>query len=184
MSCSVPSIPGSGSSSEPQGNSEVAQEFPIPQDHVLGATGCGASCGMKTEQLSHLEDIGNGWKRVKVKRTILVNKCDYETRVCETIPAPFMEEPIFEEWIFANCSNKKFAIGSTPFLIDSRYNNPFFEDGELVGKPNYSTASLNPFMQWAKMCKQEAVEGWNDIRGNTPNPVLLRHQYQDFLGEE
>ena len=121
---------------------------------------------MQTEQLSHLEDIENGWKRVKVKRTILVNKCDYETRVCETIPAPYMEKPIFEEWIFAKCSNKKFAIGSTPYLIDSRDINPFFEEGELAGQPNYTTASLNPFMQWAKICKQEAEEGWNDIRSN------------------
>ena len=123
-------------------------------------------------------------ERVKVKRTILVNKCDYETRVCETILSPYTKNPIFEEWIFANCGNKKFAIGSTPYLIDSRDINPFFEEGELAGKPNYSTASLNPFMQWAKICKQEAVDGWKEIRGNSPNQVLLKHQYEDYLDKE
>ena len=61
-SCSVPLITDSGSSREPEGDAHVTEVYPIPQDHVLGATGCGASCGMQTEQLSHLEDIENGWK--------------------------------------------------------------------------------------------------------------------------
>ena len=87
-------------------------------------------------------------------------------------------------FIFANYSKKRFAIGSTPYLVDSRSINPFFEEGELAGKSNYSTASLNPFMQWAKICKQEAVDGWNDILGNSPNPVLLRRQYKDYVGEK
>ena len=138
---------GSSRSQDTQEDAQVQQEYHIVQDYVLGATGFGASYGMLTEQLSHLEDIGNGWKRVKVKRTILIDKCNYETRVCKTIPAPFLENQIIEEFIFANCSNKRFAIGSTPYLVDSRSINPFFEEDELAGKSNYSTASLNPFMQ-------------------------------------
>ena len=96
-SCSVPLMPGSSISQDTQEDAQVKQEYPILQNYVLGATGCGASCGMVTEQLSHLEVIGNGWKRVKVKRTILINKCDYETRVCKTIPAPFLENQIIDD---------------------------------------------------------------------------------------
>ena len=87
-------------------------------------------------------------------------------------------------FIFVNCSNKRFAIGSTPYLVDSRSINPFFEEGELSGKSNYSTVSLNSSMQWAKICKQEAVDGWNDILGNSLNPVLLRYKYKDCVGEK
>ena len=56
---------------------------------------------------------------------------------------------------------KQFVTGNSPYLINSKPNSPFFVEGDLAGQPRFQTAALNPFMQWAKICRDEAVDALN-----------------------
>ena len=50
-----------------------AVQLMVPQDDVLPVYGCGAGCRIEVEQLSPVEDFGNGWRKVKVEKLSLIH---------------------------------------------------------------------------------------------------------------
>ena len=133
----------------------------IPQDSVLPVYGCGASCRIETEQLSLPERMDDGWIRLKVRRRTWINRCNWETRECTDEPASGRAgSPVADVWLFADCKGEQFASSSHTDRSDAWEQSVFLEDGS----PRFQTVYGNPFMQWAKLCPSEAVEGLTFIR--------------------
>ena len=134
----------------------------IPQDSVLPVYGCGASCRIETEQLSLPERMDDGWIRLKVRRRTWINRCNWETRECIDEPASGRAgPPVADVWLFADCKGEKFASSSHADRSDAWEQSVFLEDGS----PRFQTVYGNPFMQWAKLCPAEAVEGIKFVDG-------------------
>ena len=133
----------------------------IPQDSVLPVYGCGTGCRVETEQLSLPEQMDDGWIRLKVRRRTWINKCDWETKECIDEPASGRAgPPVADVWLFADCKGEQFASSSHADRSDAWEQSVFLEDGS----PRFQTVYGNPFMQWAKLCPSEAVDGLTFIR--------------------
>ena len=58
----------------------------VPQDDALSVYGCGAGCRVEVEQLSPVEDMDNGCRKVKVEKIIWVRKWNEDTQRTEDAP--------------------------------------------------------------------------------------------------
>ena len=72
--------------------------------------------------------------------------------------------PVQDLWLFANCSGERFATSKNPDRTNSWEQDVFYREGPSAGEPKFQTVAGNPFMQWAKLCPAEAVEGQQQIR--------------------
>ena len=137
----------------------------IPQDSVLPVYGCGTGCRVETEQLSLPERMDDGWIRLKVRRRTWINRCDWETKECVDEPASGrVGPPVADVWLFADCAGERFATSLLPTRSDAWEQDVFYREGPSAGEPKFQTVHGNPFMQWAKLCPAEAVEGERKIR--------------------
>ncbi len=143
------------------------QGLSVPQEHVLPVFGCGTGCRVETEQLSLPEQMPDGWLRVKVRQRRWVQKCDWETSPMKCVDEPASGRagpPVQDLWLFANCSGERFANSKNPDRTNSWEQDVFYREGPSAGEPKFQTVAGNPFMQWAKLCPAEAVEGQQQIR--------------------
>ena len=137
--------------------------------------GCGAGCHIKFEQLTPMEEIGDGWRKVKVKGIpYLWNpKTDQlEQRVYRAK----LGSGVSRKWNYSNCKTQIFTQRSKeyfsppPFPPEEKWERNqevFLKDG----KPNSITSNGNPFQQWAKMCPKESKAG----------RLYIQEQHDSFL---
>ena len=136
----------------------------VPQDDVLPMYGCGAGCRIEVEQLSPVEDFGNGWRKVKVEKTTWIQVWNEETQRPEDGPPNWRgAEHKRISWLYANCSTEVFATADNPHMVNASYMDVYYREGENYGEPKYQTVHGNPFMQWAKLCPVEAERGTKKI---------------------
>ena len=140
----------------------------IPQDNVVERIGCGTGCHIKFQQLSPMEEIDDGWRKVKVKSTTFI--WDYETNQFEQKSfRGKVGSGVSESWNYANCQKKLFTRRSENYSSEP----PLGKSGSIDflvfkdGKPIYGTVFGSPFQQWAVMCPhtETAKEGNEYIKG-------------------
>ena len=140
----------------------------IPQNNVVERIGCGTGCHIKFKQLSPMEKIDDGWRKVKVRSTTFI--WDYETNQFEMKSfRGKVGSGVSESWNYANCQKRLFTrrtenYSSQPPLGESRRNDFLvFENG----KPIFETVFGSPFQQWAVMCPntETAKEGNEYLNG-------------------
>ena len=139
----------------------------MPQEHVLPVFGCGTGCRVETEQLSLPQRMPDGWLRVKVRQRTWVQECDWKSTPVTCVDEPASGRagpPVQDLWLFANCSEERFATSKYPDRRNSWEQSVFHEKGDFKGTPKFQTYAGNPFMRWAKLCPAEAVEGQQQIR--------------------
>ena len=148
----------------------LLQPFPlvIPQNNVVERIGCGTGCQIRFQQLSPMEEIDDGWRKLKVRNTMFI--WDYETNQFEQKSfRGKVGSGVSESWNYANCQKKLFTrrsenYSSEPPLGESGgFDFLVFEDG----KPIFETVSGSPFQQWAVMCPhtEAAKEGNEYLNG-------------------
>ena len=151
----------------------------IPQNNVVERIGCGTGCHIKFKQLSPMEEIDDGWRKVKVRSTTFI--WDYETNQFEMKSfRGKVGSGVSESWNYANCQKRLFTrrtenYSSQPPLGESRRNDFLvFENG----KPIFETVFGSPFQQWAVMCPhtETAKEGNEYLNG-------LADQWKEILKE-
>ena len=149
----------------------------IPQNNVVERIGCGTGCHIKFKQLSPMEEIDDGWRKVKVRSTSFI--WDYETNQFEMKSfRGKVGSGVSESWNYANCQKRLFTrrtenYSSQPPLGESRRNDFLvFENG----KPIFETVFGSPFQQWAVMCPhtETAKEGNEYLNG-------LADQWKEIL---
>ena len=115
-----------------------------------------------------MEEIDDGWRKVKVRRTTFI--WDYETNQFEQKSfRGKVGSGVTESWNYANCQKKLFTrrlenYSSEPPLADSGgIDLLVFKDG----KPIFETVFGSPFQQWAVMCPhtETAKEGNQYLNG-------------------
>ena len=80
----------------------------IPQNNVVERIGCGTGCHIKFQQLSPMEEIDDGWRKVKVKSATFI--WDYETNQFEQKSfRGKVGSGVSESWNYANCQKKLFT---------------------------------------------------------------------------
>ena len=151
----------------------------IPQINVVDKIGCGTGCHIRFQQISQMEEIDNGWRKVKVRRTTFI--WDYETNQFEQKSfRGKVGSGVTESWNYANCQKKLFTrrlenYSSEPPLAESDgIDLLVFKDG----KPIFETVFGSPFQQWAVMCPhtETAKEGNEYING-------LSEKWKEILKE-
>ena len=142
--------------------------FVIPQNNVYERISCGTGCHIRFEQLSPMEEIDDGWRKVKVKNTTFI--WDYETNKFEQKSfRGKVGSGVSESWNYANCQKKLFTRRSENYSSEP----PLGKSGGIDflvlkdGKPIYGTVFGSPFQQWAVMCPhtKTAKEGNAYING-------------------
>ena len=135
----------------------------VPQTNVVEKIGdfrCGNGCKyqMRFEQLSPMEEIGNGWRKVKlIKRTFFWNHelQKFEQKGFRDTPKhPFAGS--WRGWNYANCTTKQFTFRSVNYSVEppppvGSERNPFVV---LNSSPVSSTESGSAFEQWRSMCPE------------------------------
>ena len=80
----------------------------IPQINVVDKIGCGTGCHIRIQQISPMEEIDDGWRKVKVRRTTFI--WDYETNQFEQKSfRGKVGSGVTESWNYANCQKKLFT---------------------------------------------------------------------------
>ena len=165
-------------------------DFFVPQTNVIDYIGCGTGCRIYFEQLSPVEELSLGWKRVKIaKRMFLYNRDleKFEQRGFRQ-PEPSTGKSI--GWNYANCSSEKFVYRSFDHkdfaswfrhLKDNDVQNVYYPKGDQKqGQPVYETVTGSPFQQWSKLCPNEAKRGYRFIeKGNKALRLMIKMINQD-----
>ena len=158
----------------------------VLQTNVIEKFSCGAGCHKKVEQLTPMVEIGDGWRKVKVKKNNYF--LPYETRDfvkggIRDIPTEVMGIG----WNYSNCTKK---------LFTRRYKEYFSapsQSNDNVGLQKFQPAFLRDgtsnrfvyrsiFQQWAKMCPETQaakegnayLRGWHDavtVINSTPSEI-------------
>ena len=113
----------------------------FPQKHVL-CLWVWDGCRVK-EQVSLPTRMPDGWLKVKVRHRIWVQKWDRETTPVECVDEPASGRagpPVQDLWLFANCSEERFAVSKNPDRHDAWEQDVFYRKGELAGYPKYGTS--------------------------------------------
>ena len=145
----------------------TTQALAVTQENVLPIFGCGTGCRVETEQLSLPNRMPDGWLKVKVRQRTWIQKCDRETTPMECVDEPASGRagpPVQDLWLFANCSDERFAVSKNPDRRDAWEQDVFYRKGVFSGYPKYGSVHGNPFMRWAKLCPLEARRGWRLIQ--------------------
>jgi len=159
----------------------LLQPFPIviPQNNVVERIGCGTGCHIRFQQLSPMEEINDGWRKVKVKNTMFI--WDYKTNQFEQ--KSFRGEVgsgVSECWNYANCQKKLFTRRSENFSYKPTLGESDSDDFLVFkdGKPIFETVFGSPYQQWAVMCPhtETAKEGNEYLNG-------LADQWEEILKE-
>ena len=100
-----------------------------------------------------MEEIDDGWRKVKVKSATFI--WDYETNQFEQKSfRGKVGSGVSESWNYANCQKKLFTRRSENYSSEP----PLGKGGGIDflvfkdGKPVYGTVFGSPFQQWAVMC--------------------------------
>ena len=148
----------------------LLQPFPlvIPQNNVVERIGCGTGCQIRFQQLSPMEEIDDGWRKLKVRNTMFI--WDYETNQFEQKSfRGKVGSGVSESWNYANCQKKLFTRRSENYSSQP----PLSESSGIAflvfkeGKPIFETVFGSPFQQWAVMCPhtETAKEGNQYLNG-------------------
>ena len=141
----------------------------IPQNNVFERIGCGTGCQIRFRQLSPMEEINDGWRKVKVRSTTFI--WDYETNQFEQKSfRGNIGSGVSESWNYANCQKKLFTRRSENYSSEPPLDASSGIDFLVfkAGKPIFETVMGSPFQQWAVMCPhtetaKEGNEYLNDL---------------------
>ena len=148
----------------------------VLQTNVIEKVSCGAGCHYKIEQLTPMVEIGDGWRKIKVKSTPYLW---HHERGLEQRP-PYPDSPLNSggstSWNYSNCKTNIFTARRKEYFSPppsppeekwERNQEVFLKDG----KPNSITSNGNPFEQWAVMCPKESNAG----------RLYIQQQHDSFL---
>ena len=127
-----------------------------------------------------MEEIGDGWRKVKVRSTVFI--WNHETKQLEQKSfRGKVGSGVSDGWNYANCQKKLFTRRSEnyssepPLVASGGMSNALVFD---AGTPVFATVAGSPFQQWAVMCPhtETAKEGNEYLSG-------LADQWKQILKE-
>ena len=147
----------------------------VLQTNVFEKFSCGAGCHKKVEQLTNMVEIGDGWRKIKVKHTpyIWTREGGLEQR------APVFDSPIgtggTTSWNYSNCktnifTNRRREYFAAPPAPEANRGERNLSAFTSSGKPNFFSKNGSVFQRWRAMCPEteaarrgtEEVKAWWD----------------------
>ena len=143
----------------------------VLQTNVIEKVSCGAGCHYKIEQRTNMVEIGDGWRKIKVKSTPYI----WETATELVQRAPYPDSPIGSggstSWSYSNCktniftSRRKEYFAPPPSPPEEKWerNLSAFTSS---GKPNFFSKNGSVFQRWRAMCPETeaARKGTEEVR--------------------
>ena len=87
----------------------------VAQSNVIQREPCGTSCHSKIRQLTPMEEIGNGWRKVKVKKTSYL--WNHATKELEQRGfRQLLGSGVYTGWNYAHCKKKLFSFRSKNYF--------------------------------------------------------------------
>ena len=157
----------------------------VLQTNVIEKFSCGAGCHKKVEQLTPMVDLGDGWRKVKIKSTTYIynlaaQKLEQRTR-------DPLHNGISTKWNYSNCKTKIFTQRSKEYFAappapEARYErnqNAFLSDG----KPNFYSVNGSVFQRWRAMCPETAAakKGTEEVRAWWDNVINMLKNRQERI---
>ena len=143
----------------------------VLQTNVFEKFSCGAGCHKKVEQLTNMVEIGDGWRKIKVKRTpyMWTREGGLEQR------APVFDSPIgtggTTSWNYSYCktnifTNRRREYFAAPPAPDANRGERNLSAFTSSGKPNFFSKNGSVFQRWRAMCPETeaARKGTEDMR--------------------
>ena len=130
----------------------------VAESNVIQREPCGTGCHHKIRQLTPMEEIGNGWRKVKVKKTAYL--WNYLTKDLEqrAFRHP-LGSGVYTGWNYAHCKKELFTFRSKNYFSapprPANETSSFWGVTKNVffnGYPKNSTSSGFLFQQWRAMC--------------------------------
>ena len=142
----------------------------VLQTNVIEKVSCGAGCHYKIEQLTNMVEIGDGWRKIKVKSTPYI----WETATELVQRAPYPDSPIGSggstSWSYSNCQTNIFTTRSKEYFAAPPAPEEKWERNTSAftssGKPNFYSVNGSIFQRWRAMCPEteSAKQGTQDMR--------------------
>ena len=142
----------------------------VLQTNVIEKVSCGAGCHYKIEQLTNMVEIGDGWRKIKVKSTPYI----WETATELVQRAPYPDSPIGSggstSWSYSNCQTNIFTTRSKEYFAAPPAPEEKWERNSSAftssGKPNFYSVNGSIFQRWRAMCPEteSAKQGTQDMR--------------------
>ena len=164
----------------------------VLQTNVIEKVSCGAGCHYKIEQLTNMVEIGDGWRKIKVKSIpyIWKNATVLEQR------APVFDSPIgtggTTSWNYSNCktnifTNRRREYFAAPPAPDANRGERNLSAFTSSGKPNFFSKNGSVFQRWRAMCPEteaarkgtEEVKAWWDRVIN-----ILKYEQENIKKEQ
>ncbi len=131
----------------------------VLQTNVVEKFSCGAGCYWELEQLTPMVEIGEGWRKLKVKHTPYI----WRTATVLEQRAPYPDSPIGSgvgtSWTYSNCKTNILTTRSKEYFSPppsppeekwERNLNAFLKNGE----PNFHSVNMSVFQRWRAMCPE------------------------------
>ena len=143
----------------------------VLQTNVIEKFSCGAGCHKKVEQLTNMVEIGDGWRKIKVKRTPFIWKTATELEQRAPYPDSPIGSGVVTNWSYSNCQTNLYTTRSKEYFAPPpsppegkwKRNSSAFTSS---GKPNFYSKNGSIFQRWRAMCPETeaARQGTQDMR--------------------
>ena len=160
----------------------------VLQTNVFPKVSCGSGCHFKVEQLTPMVDLGDGWRKVKIKSTTYIY--NLAAQKLEQRSRDPLHNGISTKWNYSNCKTKIFTQRSKEYFAappapEARYErnqNAFLSDG----KPNFYSVNGSVFQRWRAMCPETAAakKGTEEVRAWWDNVINMLKNRQERIKNE
>ena len=149
----------------------AAVESPVVlQTNVVEKFSCGGGCYWEVEQLTPMVEIGEGWRKIKVKRTPYIWKTATELEQRAPYPDSPIGSGVSTSWSYSNCQTNLYTTRSKEYFAAPPAPEEKWERNTSAftssGKPNFYSVNGSIFQRWRAMCPETeaARKGTEDMR--------------------
>ena len=140
----------------------------VLQTNVIEKVSCGAGCHRKVEQLTPMVEIGDSWRKIKVKHTSYLyhRERGWEQRA--------HREPLGSgvgtHWNYSNCKTNIFTVRRKEYFSPPPPSKEAWEVNQNAilsnGMPNFYAKNGSVFQRWRSMCPETeaARKGSEEVR--------------------
>ena len=140
----------------------------VLQTNIYEKISCGSGCHRKVEQLTPMVEIGDGWRKIKVKHTSYLYHLERGWE--QKSHGGKIGSGVGEHWNYSNCKTNIFTARRKEYFSPPPPSKVEWEvDQNAIlsnGMPNFYSKNGSVFQRWRAMCRdtEAARKGTEEIR--------------------
>ena len=154
---------------------------------TTAVVGCGASCHFHIKAISPVEEVDDGWKRLKVENKRYRLMPDGEFRQLGRDPRQYGNYSS-QSWTFAHCEDELVAHSASPEMKNLK-TKTIWRRREKTNSglpiPDMTSVNFSPFGHWYQICDKEFHQNYprnllgRDLRPHNIFSFLLQYRNPD-----